>query len=438
MKEKIWRYLISAGMTKAGAAGMMGNLQAESGLIPNRVEELCLKRLAEVGKYYTHATYTAFVDDGTISMSEFMNPLPGAQYGYGLAQWTTPSRKAGLYTLAKAKKASIGDLSVQLEWLISELKMEYKDVWKTLTTTDDLMTASNAVLMHFEMPADQSVSVQGARYGLCKDIYNEFAEEQKMATAKTIINIMRGWIGFSEYNGKYREIIDIYNRYGEQHGYPRGYRVPYGVAWCDVTVSAAFIEANAVNLIGGVECGVEEHIKIFKQKGIWIEDGKIAPEAGYIICYNWDDGIQPNDGYADHIGVVESVVGNTITVIEGNYNNAVQRRNIPVGWGYIRGYAAPRYTGNEVQKPSEQEKPSTGGGINKEPKWVGKVTADMLNVRSWAGTEYPNIKSWPTLKEGNLVDICDTVKAIDGSDWYYVRIAGKYYGFVSSKYIERV
>ena len=40
----VWAYLIKY-MTPEGAAGVMGNLYAESGIIPNRVEILCLKRL---------------------------------------------------------------------------------------------------------------------------------------------------------------------------------------------------------------------------------------------------------------------------------------------------------------------------------------------------------------------------------------------------------
>lgn len=77
------------------------------------------------------------------------------------------------------------------------------------------------------------------------------------------------------------------------------------------------------------------------------------------------------------------------------------------------------------------------GVISKTPQWVGKVTADVLNVRTWAGTNNPLIKSYPQLRNGNLVDVCDVVNATDGSRWYYVRIAGKYYGFVHSAYIAR-
>ena len=66
-KVEVWNYLIKAGMTPQGAASMMGNLQAESGIIANRVEILCLNRYKEQGKYYTDATYTALVDDGSIT-----------------------------------------------------------------------------------------------------------------------------------------------------------------------------------------------------------------------------------------------------------------------------------------------------------------------------------------------------------------------------------
>ena len=68
---------------------------------------------------------------------------------------------------------------------------------------------------------------------------------------------------------------------------------------------------------------------------------------------------------------------------------------------------------------------------------MGKVTANTLNVRTWAGTEYAQLKSYTTLAKGNLVDVCDTIKAKDGASWYYIRIAGKYFGFVSAKYIKK-
>ena len=75
--------------------------------------------------------------------------------------------------------------------------------------------------------------------------------------------------------------------------------------------------------------------------------------------------------------------------------------------------------------------------LNKTPKWAGKVTANKLNVRSWAGTENKNIKAYPYLYKNNMVDVCDTLKDSKGNKWYYIKIAKKYYGFVSSAYIKK-
>lgn len=91
----------------------------------------------------------------------------------------------------------------------------------------------------------------------------------------------------------------------------------------------------------------------------------------------------------------------------------------------------------ETKKPAKEE--TNTGAPSKTPKWVGEVyNCDRLNVRTWAGKENGNIKSYPILARGNLVDVCDTVDDSKGNPWYYVRIAGKYYGFVSAKYIKKV
>lgn len=72
--------------------------------------------------------------------------------------------------------------------------------------------------------------------------------------------------------------------------------------------------------------------------------------------------------------------------------------------------------------------------------FVGEVTADELNVRSWYGKDgngeyYPQINSYPVLKKGNLVDVLASYQ-YDGDTWYKVRIADKYIGFVNGAYIK--
>ena len=170
--------------------------------------------------------------------------------------------------------------------------------------------------------------------------------------ANDAINVMRSWIGLSRAKGTHKPIIDLYNGHKPL---ARGYKMSYTDDYCDATVSAVFIKLGAVSLIGGTECGVEEHIKLFKAAGIWKEDGTIIPNPGDIICYNWDDVTQPNDGYADHIGIVEKVEEKSITVIEGNLNGNVGRRTIKAGWGYIRGYAKPKYATETPNTSGEGE-----------------------------------------------------------------------------------
>ena len=200
-------------------------------------------------------------------------------------------------------------------------------------------------------------------YNTLKEKVEGKSEEKKEVsnvgvTAKQIIDTMIGWLGLDRASRTHKPIIDTYNAYIKAHpGAGRGYQVTYTDAFCDTTVSAAFIKNNAVDLIGGVECGCEEHIKIFKNKGIWKEDGTLIPAPGWIILYNWDDGSQPNDGYADHIGIVESVSTSkkTFTVIEGNMGGKVGRRTVAFGWGYIRGFAVPKYSEAKESTPEKKE-----------------------------------------------------------------------------------
>ena len=171
-----------------------------------------------------------------------------------------------------------------------------------------------------------------------------------MVTSSTVLNTARKYLGtVGNGAGNHAHILSVYNNHKPL---AQGYRVKATDNWCDTFVSFVGIESGAVGLIG-TECGVERHTRIFKSKGIWIEDGRITPRVGDIIVYNWDDRTQPNDGFADHIGFVEKVSGRTITTIEGNKGNMVARRVISVGAGQIRGYARPKYSGSApVSKPA--------------------------------------------------------------------------------------
>lgn len=124
-EEYIWVYLRGKGLSQPAVAGIMGNIQAESGYYPNNLENAANKRLG-----ITDAEFTAMVDNGTISRAEFASSTTygiypttfyGTQYymyGYGLAQWTWFTLKEALYDFAKARGTSVGDMDTQLDYLV--------------------------------------------------------------------------------------------------------------------------------------------------------------------------------------------------------------------------------------------------------------------------------------------------------------------------------
>ena len=134
----------------------------------------------------------------------------------------------------------------------------------------------------------------------------------------------------------------LVNDYNSVKPLPVGYTVKTTDDWCDIFVTTVFQREGLSGLIGR-ECGVERHIQIFKRLGIWNEDGTTTPKAGDIITFNWDQNSQQNNGFADHIGIVESVSNGIIHTIEGNSNDQVRRNTYRIGHGNIRGFATPRY-----------------------------------------------------------------------------------------------
>lgn len=158
--------------------------------------------------------------------------------------------------------------------------------------------------------------------------------------ASKVVAQAQAWIGKKESDGSHREIIDIYNSHKPL---ARGYKVKYTDAWCSTFVSAVAVKLGYTDIIP-TECGCEKHVQLFKNIGSWIEDENRTPNPGDIIFYDWDDnGVGDNVGNSDHVGIVEKVFGSTITVIEGNINDAVGRRTIQINGKYIRGYGVPKY-----------------------------------------------------------------------------------------------
>ena len=98
--------------------------------------------------------------------------------GYGIAQWTFWSRKQALLSFAKSREKSIGDLNMQLDFLMKELREGYIGVLNTLCNATSVLEASNEVLFRFERPANQDESVQAKRCAFGQRYYDLFANRQ--------------------------------------------------------------------------------------------------------------------------------------------------------------------------------------------------------------------------------------------------------------------
>lgn len=171
----IWDYLKEKRLNDYAAAGIMGNLKAESALNPMNLQGSYEKRLG-----YTDATYTAAVDNG--SYNNFVKD----RAGYGLAQWTYWSRKQSLLKFAKKAGTSIGNLNMQLDFLWKELQ-GYKAVMSTLATASSVLEASNAILLKYERPANQGEGAQKKRAAYGQAYLDEFgarAEEKEKPAAE--------------------------------------------------------------------------------------------------------------------------------------------------------------------------------------------------------------------------------------------------------------
>ncbi len=265
-------------------------------------------------------------------------------------------------------------------------------------------------------------------------------EETKMGvTAQQIIDIMDSWVGLSRAKGTHKPIIDLYNSHKPL---ARGYAVTYTDNYCDATVSAAFIKAGAVDLIGGTECGVEEHVKLFKKAGIWIEDGTITPEKGDIIVFNWDDATQPNDGYSDHIEVVRSVGSKNFETTGGNMNGGiVGHRTVAIGWGYIRGFARPKYAKANSSTP-KPEKTDTGantkptGATTTTKTYTVKSGDNLTKIANKVGTTVQEIKGSKVQSIKNEKRGRNCGKSIFSGKIYCAKCGAKYWRSLENGYVK--
>lgn len=160
-----------------------------------------------------------------------------------------------------------------------------------------------------------------------------------MTLRQKVVNTAVSYLGCNEADGSHKKIINIYNAHTPR---ARGYKVKYTDAWCATFVSAVAIQLGLTDIIP-TECSCIHQIELLKKLGAWVERDDYIPSPGDLVYYDWDATKGECTGSPDHVGIVVSVTGKTIRVIEGNYENKVRYRDICVEFVKVRGYGVPKY-----------------------------------------------------------------------------------------------
>lgn len=137
IQDKVWCALIDAGFTEYAAAGAMGNFMVESGYATNNLENSSNSQSGVSDEEFTER-----VNNGSITKEEFVSSetfglykmktygsdIIYNSYGYGLAQWTFPTRKQALYEATKGSGSTIDDVDAQVRYLVNEIMTNYRGV----------------------------------------------------------------------------------------------------------------------------------------------------------------------------------------------------------------------------------------------------------------------------------------------------------------------
>ena len=158
--QTIYNLLRGYGLSEAGALGMLGNWECESGCEPYRVQGDYQASRA-ISKSYVDA-----IESGRITRQQFAND----QKGFGLAQWTYYARKDMLWEVWKRSGKRIDSVELQVDFAMRELQGEYSGLLSFLKTAEAIWDCTDRICREYERPAVNNVQ---ARYEAALRIRNE-------------------------------------------------------------------------------------------------------------------------------------------------------------------------------------------------------------------------------------------------------------------------
>lgn len=161
----IWNWLKAySPFNDFAIAGIMANMQGESAGLSNNLEDRVNNLLG-----VTDVQYTERVDNGIYDRNFFCTEN-GNYGGYGLCQWTEKTRSGKLYDFAKSTNRSIGNITMQLEFMMKELSSDFIGVKNSLLTANNLLSAVTVFCERYEIPANPAAQTN-IRYKYAEEIY---------------------------------------------------------------------------------------------------------------------------------------------------------------------------------------------------------------------------------------------------------------------------
>jgi SH3-like domain-containing protein len=208
-----------------------------------------------------------------------------------------------------------------------------------------------------------------------------------------------------------------------------------GYDWCDMFVDWCFVktfgEADALKLLGQPKkscgAGCPYSADYFKKIGRFYTTPKVGDQIFF----------KGSNGRPCHTGLVYNIDNVYVYTIEGNTSSAsgvvanggcVAKKKYTKTSSYIYGYGRPDYgtqTTTTAKKETETKKETT---TKKYKSFTGYVTADVLNVRTGAGTTYKDIGD---LRNGKSVTVIG-----ETNGWYKIKYNNDT-GYVSKQYISK-
>jgi hypothetical protein len=260
---------------------------------------------------------------------------------YAVKATTDPDDPQEVATVDDSKKAILKDIFWRMNEISSRTESKTEEV---ITETDDghgniVETATTVTRTYLYITVSHKTAEEMA------DNFNFTADQRKQLSELLDEENRRLWsaVLYGIYSGDDAIVKAALSQVGNAGGEP--YWSWYGfnsrVEWCACFVSWCFNECGYLDTgtapkfagcVGGVEW--------FRSREQWA-DNTIEPAPGMIVFFDWNDpngASGPQDGEADHVGIVEKCENGIVYTIEGNSGDSCRQNQYPVGYYEILGY----------------------------------------------------------------------------------------------------